>query len=162
MLNLSDIIFLWTAPHMRVVFSQTRHFTVIAFTDANMYATSMMQHNVLKVTVPDRMVWLRNLPVLLLLCAWARHLKTRTQRSQAICTSLLPASKSPVNTKSIILTPCTSTQRKRTKKELPDSYTKLLNYRHRIVGFLQKLNEDLVQIKVTITNHDVGPNYTLN
>ena len=47
---------------MRVVFSQTRHFTVIAFTDANMYATSMMQHNVLKVTVPDRMVWLRKPP----------------------------------------------------------------------------------------------------
>ena len=30
------------------------------------------------------------LPVLSLLCAWARHLKTRTQRSQAICTSVPP------------------------------------------------------------------------
>ena len=42
------------------------------------------------------------------------------------------------------LTPCTSTQRKRTKtrkrtkKELPNSYIKLLNYRHPIVRFLQK------------------------
>ena len=43
---------------MRVVFSQTRHFMVIAFTDANMYATSITQRNVLKATVPDRMVGL--------------------------------------------------------------------------------------------------------
>jgi len=43
---------------LRVVFSQTRHFTVIAFTDAHMYATSMTQRNVLKTTVPDRMVGL--------------------------------------------------------------------------------------------------------
>jgi len=43
---------------MRVVFSQTRNFTVIAFTDANMYATFMTQRNVLKARVPDRMVWL--------------------------------------------------------------------------------------------------------
>ena len=33
-----------------------------------------------------------HLPVLSLLCAWARHLKTRTQRGQAICTSVRPAS----------------------------------------------------------------------
>ena len=32
----------WSSLH--VVFSQTRNFTVIAFTDANMYATSMAQH----------------------------------------------------------------------------------------------------------------------
>jgi len=31
---------------------------VIAFSDANMYATSMTQRNVLKATVPDRRVWL--------------------------------------------------------------------------------------------------------
>jgi len=30
---------------LRVVFSQTRNFTVIAFTDANMYATSITQRN---------------------------------------------------------------------------------------------------------------------
>jgi len=36
----------------------------------------------------------------------------RTKRSQAMCTTVLPASKTPVNQKSIILTPCTSTQRK--------------------------------------------------
>jgi len=39
---------------MRVVFSHTRNFTVIAFTDANMYTTSMAQRNVLKAMVPDR------------------------------------------------------------------------------------------------------------
>jgi len=54
----------------------------IAFTDANMYATSMAQHNVLKAMVPDRSIGLPiHLSVLSLLCAWARHLKTRTQRS---------------------------------------------------------------------------------
>jgi len=43
---------------LRVVFSQTRNFTVIAFTDAIMYATSMTQRNVLKSTVLDRRIWL--------------------------------------------------------------------------------------------------------
>jgi len=42
-----------------------------------------------------------NLPLLLLLCAWARHLKMRTQRSQATCTSVLPASKTSVNKKKL-------------------------------------------------------------
>jgi len=42
---------------LRVLFSQKRNFAVIAFSDANMYATSMAQRNVLKATVPDRMVW---------------------------------------------------------------------------------------------------------
>jgi len=41
---------------LRVVFSQTKKFAVIAFSDANMYATSMAERNVLKATVPDRMV----------------------------------------------------------------------------------------------------------
>ena len=39
--------------------------------------------------------------MLSLLCAWARHLKTRTERRQAICTSVLPASKTPVHQKSL-------------------------------------------------------------
>jgi len=48
-----------------------------------------------------RIVWSdsRNLSVLLLLCTWARHLKTGTQRSQAICTSVVPASNTPINKK---------------------------------------------------------------
>ena len=40
------------------MFSQTSHFMVIAFTDANMYATSTTQRNVPKASVPDRMVGL--------------------------------------------------------------------------------------------------------
>ena len=52
-----------------------------------------------------------NLPVLSLLCAWARRLKTRTQRSQAIYTCC-PLLKLLLIKTSIILTPCTSTQRK--------------------------------------------------
>jgi len=82
-----------------------------------------------------------NLPVLSLLCTWARHLKARTQRSQATCTSVLPASKSPVNQKIYHLNKLSlypAQTRKRTKKELPKSYIKLLNFRHPIVRFLQK------------------------
>ena len=41
---------------LRAVFSQIRHFTVIAFTDANMYTTPMTQRNCFKATVPDRRV----------------------------------------------------------------------------------------------------------
>ena len=41
---------------MHVVFSQTRNFMVIAFTNANMYAISMAQTNVSKATVPDRRI----------------------------------------------------------------------------------------------------------
>ena len=54
-----------------------------------------------------------------------------------MCTSVQSASKTQ-SKKSIILTSCTSTQRKRTKKELPNSYIKLLNYRHPIVRFYRK------------------------
>jgi len=55
---------------------------VIAFTDANMYATSMAQRNVLKSKGLT--------PYTSLLCAWARHLKMRTQRDQAIRTYVRP------------------------------------------------------------------------
>ena len=125
---------------MHVVFSQTRTFAVIAFTDANMYATSMTQRNVLKATVPDRMILLRK-PACVIAAVHLRKAQTRTQRSQAICTSVLPASKTPVNQKiyhlnTLHLYPTQT--RKRTKKELPNSYIKLLNYRHPTVRFLQK------------------------
>jgi len=76
---------------LHVVFSQTRSFTVIAL---------LMQ-------ICTRLQWCNakrrfriegcdslHLPVLSLLCAWARHLKTRTAhlRGQAICTCVRPAS----------------------------------------------------------------------
>ena len=68
-------------------------------------------------------------------------LKTRTQRSQAICTSVLASSKTLVNKKIYHLNTLhlyTAQTRKRTTKELPNLYTKLLNYPHPIVRFLQK------------------------
>ena len=80
---------------MRVVFSQTRNFTVIAFTDANMYATSMTQYYVSKATVPSK-------PACVIAAVrLSKALKTRTQSSQAICTSVVPASKTPVNQKNL-------------------------------------------------------------
>ena len=114
---------------LRVVFSQTRHFTVIAFTDGNMYATSMTQRNVLKATVPDRTVVLPELACVSLLCAWARHLMTRTQRSQEICTSLLPTSKTPVNQKnlsSLHIAPLPSENEQRLENEQRKSYRILI------------------------------------
>jgi len=57
--------------------------------------------------------------VLSLQCTWARHLKTRTQRIQAIWTSVLPASKTPVNQKIYHPNPLhlyPAQTRKRTKK----------------------------------------------
>jgi len=47
-----------------------------------------------------------------------------------------------------------SQTRQRTKKELPNSYIKLLTYLHPVV--------QLVQMKVIITSHDFGPDYTLH
>ena len=86
---------------MRVAFSQTTNFTVIAFSDANMYATSMTQRNVLKATIPDRMVWLPKPACVIIAVRLSKALKTRTQRSQAICMSVLTASKTPVNQKNL-------------------------------------------------------------
>jgi len=143
------------------VFSQTRNFAVIAFTDANMYATSMTQRNVFKATVPVRMILLPT-PACVIADVHLSKAQTRTERSQAICTSVLCASKTPVNPKihhlnTLHLYPAQT--RKRTKKELANSYTKLFNYRHPIVRFLRKRR---AWTKVTMTNHDFGPGYKLH
>jgi len=71
----------WNSLH--VVFSQTRNFTGIAFTDANTVYTRLHWRNAkVKATDSDRRVWPLHLPVLSLLCAWARHWKTRTVRAK--------------------------------------------------------------------------------
>ena len=76
-----------------------KNFTVIAFSDASMYATSMTQRNVLKATVADRMVWLPTPACVIAAERLSKALKTHTQMRQAICTSVLPSSKTPVNQK---------------------------------------------------------------
>ena len=130
----------------------------------------MTQRNVLKATVPDRMFRLPKPACVSLLCAWARHLKTRTQRSQAICSSVLPASKTPVNQKiyhhNILQHLYPAQTQTRTKKEIPNSYIKLLNYQHPIVRFLQKMracsrskSPQLITTLVPITNY-ISPNST--
>ena len=83
---------------LRVVFSQTRNGNRLYWCKYIRNIDGATQR--LKATVPDRRVWLLHLPVLSLLCAWTRHLKTRTRR-QAICTSVLPASTTPVNKKNL-------------------------------------------------------------
>ena len=93
--------------------------------------------------------------MLSLLCAWARHLKTRTQRRQEIGTYVRPASETPDNQKiyhlnTLHLYPAQT--RKRTKKELPNSYVKLLNYRHPIDRFLQKTRVRFLQKTVETCN----------
>jgi len=51
---------------------------VIAFTDANIYATSMVQRKGQKRRFRIEGSDSLHLPVLSLLCAWTRNLKTRT------------------------------------------------------------------------------------
>jgi len=58
---------------LRVVFSQTRNVAVIAFIDANMYVTSMAQRNGWKQRFRIEGSDSLHLPVLSLLCTWARH-----------------------------------------------------------------------------------------
>ena len=99
-----------------------------------MYATSVAQRSVLKATVSVKRPY--GLTPYTCRCYRCCALE-RTQKIQAICTSVLSASKTQ-SKKSIILTSCTSSQRKRTKKELPNSYIKLLNYQHPIVRFYGK------------------------
>ena len=61
-----------------------------------------------------RIVWSDSLhlPVLSLLCAWARHLKTPLKGVKQSARPCCPLLKLLLIKKSIILTPCTSTQRK--------------------------------------------------
>jgi len=78
---------------LHVVFSQTRTFTVIAFADANIYATSMAQRNswkrLFRIEGSDSL----HLPVLLFLCSWARHLKTHTAHSKGPSNLLVRAAR---------------------------------------------------------------------
>ena len=64
-----------------------------------------------------------HLSVLLLLWAWARHLKTRTQKGQAICTSVLSAS-----TKD-----CTSGNETRTQNACYSVPIRILSYSYNVI-----------------------------
>jgi len=66
-----------------------------------MYATSMTQRNVSNATVPNRKIWLPKPACVIAAVRLSKDLKMRTQRSQAICTSVLPASETPVNQKNL-------------------------------------------------------------
>jgi len=96
-----------------------------------------------------------------------RRSKKHTQTSQAICTYVLPAYKTLVNQKiyhliTLHLYPTKTNKDSKTNKE-------------RVTEFLYQAvelstsncsmfteNEGLVRIKLTITNHDAGPDYTLH
>ena len=75
---------------------------------------------------------------------WTAGQRRTLKRAKQFARMCYPLLKLLLIKKYIILTPCTSTQRKRTKtrkrtmKQLPNSFIKLLNYRHPIVRFLQK------------------------
>jgi len=58
----------------------------------------MTQRNVLKATDPDRMILLPNLACVIVDVHLSKA-QSRTQRIQAICTSVLPASKTPIHQK---------------------------------------------------------------
>jgi len=77
----------------------------------------------LKATVPDRRVWLPTLPVLSLLCTWARRLKTRTQRCLAICTSVRPSSTED----------CTSGNKTRTQHACDSVPIRIVSYSYTVI-----------------------------
>jgi len=79
----------------------------------------------LKATVLDRRVWTLHLPVLSLLCAWARYLKTRTthSRGQAICMCVRPAS-----TKD-----CTSGNETRTQNACASVPIRIVSYSYTLI-----------------------------
>jgi len=160
---------------MCAMFSQIRNFTVIDFIDANMYVISMMQWAWIasnKTIVPDRTVWLPIHACVIAAVRLSKALKTRTQRNQAICTPVLIASKLLLFKKICHLNTlhlCPAQTRKRTKKGLPNSYTRLFGKKGSPNSTLPTSdcsifteNESLVQIKVTITSHDFGTNYKLH
>jgi len=86
--------------------------------------------------------------------------QTRTPRSQATCTSVLPASKTPVNQKKIYhLNTLHLYPTKTNKERITEFLYQAVELSTSDCSILTE-NEGLVQIKVTITNHDVGPDYT--
>ena len=102
-----------------------------------MYATSITQRNVLKATVPDRMVWLPKPAWVIAAVHLSKALKGDKQSARPCCSLqklLLIKKVNDLNT--LHLYPAQT--RKRTKKELPNSYIKLLKYRHRLFDFYSK------------------------
>ena len=125
-----------------------------------MYATSMTQRNILKARVPDRMVWLPK-PACVIAAVRLSKAQTRTQRRQAICTSVLPASKTPVNQKSLSSShpaPLPSANSKTNKERITEFLYQAVQIPTSSCSIFI-VSEGLVQIKVTITNH--GRNFVV-
>jgi len=108
---------------LHVAFPHTRNFTVFIFTDANMNAASIVHSKGWK-------RWFRiersdslHLPVLSLLCVWAEHLTTRTQRGQAIWTPVRPAS----------IKDWTSGNETRTQNACASVPTRIVSYSHTVI-----------------------------
>jgi len=66
-----------------------------------MYATSMTQRNVSKATVSDRMVWLPKPACIIAAVRLSKALKDAHSKETNNLHVVLPASKSPVNQKSL-------------------------------------------------------------
>jgi len=97
-----------------------------------------------------------------------RWSKTHTQTRQAICMYVLPASKTLVKSKKIYHLNTLHLYPAKTNKDSKTNKERVAEFLYQVVElstsncsiFIE--NEGLVQIKITITNHDVGPNYTLH
>jgi len=127
---------------------------VIAFTDAKMYATSMTQRNVLKETVPDRTVWFHK-PAGVIATVRLSALK-RSKQSARPCCPLLKLNPKIYHLNILHLYLAKPNQERVTEflyqaVELSTSDCSIFTE-----------NEGLVQIKIAITNHDVGPDYKLH
>jgi len=100
---------------VRCVLSSPRQkkITVIAFSGSNMYATSMTQSNILKAAVSDRLVWLPKPACVIVAVRLTKALKdAHSKETSNLHVRAARFKNSCCSKKSIILTPCTSTQRK--------------------------------------------------
>ena len=87
----------------------------------------------------------------------------RTQKSQAMCTSVLPASKTPVNKKIYHLNTLHlySANSKTNKERVSELLYQAVQLPTSDCSIFTE-NEGLDQIKVTMTNNDFGPDYKLH
>ena len=156
---------------LHVVFSHTRNVTVNCLYWCKYLRDFIGATQKLKATVPIERSDSLHLPVLSLLCAWARHFKTRTQRGQAICTSVRLAS----------IKNCTTGNETRIQNSCASVPMRILSYSYTVIVpctvlydvllnvvyktlskyFIQVLSfVTLVHITQTATR--VRPNYTLH
>jgi len=128
-----------------------------------MYATSVAQRNVLKATVPDRMVRLPKPACVIAAVRMSKALKEAKQSARPCCPlPKLLLIKTIYHLNTLHLYPAKTNKDSKTNKErVTDFLYQAVELSTSACSIFTE-NEGLVQIKVTIINHDVGPDYKLH